>query len=77
MKLGHGAEENELVPRLIEGVLVGKGVVGVTAGGCGGVPQRMAMPCHGTASPCGTATCCSMPVVSDMERNRYNRPSFQ
>jgi len=31
--LGHGGEEVELVPRLIEGVLVGKRVVGVAAGG--------------------------------------------
>jgi len=30
--LGHGGEEDELVPRLIEGVLVGKRVVGVSAG---------------------------------------------
>ena len=32
-QLGHGGEEDELVPRLIEGVLVGKRVVGVAAGG--------------------------------------------
>ena len=30
--MGHGGEENEYVPRLIEGVLVGKRVVGVAAG---------------------------------------------
>jgi alpha-tubulin suppressor-like RCC1 family protein len=30
--LGHGDDEDELVPRLIEGVLVGKRVVGVAAG---------------------------------------------
>jgi len=32
-RLGHGSEETELVPRLIAGVLVGKRVVGVAAGG--------------------------------------------
>jgi len=31
-QLGHGGNENELVPRLIEGVLVGKRVVGVATG---------------------------------------------
>ena len=31
-KLGHGGYDNVLVPRLIEGVLVGKRVVGVAAG---------------------------------------------
>jgi len=31
-KLGHGGEQDEHVPRLIEGVLVGKRVVGVAAG---------------------------------------------
>ena len=31
-QLGHGGKENEHVPRLIEGVLVGKSVVGVTTG---------------------------------------------
>jgi len=31
-RLGHGDEENEYVPRLIEGVMVGKRVVGVAAG---------------------------------------------
>jgi len=31
-RLGHGVEDNEVMPRLIEGVLVGKRVVGVTAG---------------------------------------------
>jgi len=31
-RLGHGGEENELVPRLIEGPLVGKVGIGATAG---------------------------------------------
>jgi alpha-tubulin suppressor-like RCC1 family protein len=31
-QLGHGGNEDELVPRLSEGVLVGKRVVGVAAG---------------------------------------------
>ena len=30
-ELGHGGQDHELVPRLIEGVLVGKRVVGVAA----------------------------------------------
>ena len=30
-RLGHGGNDNELVPRLIEGVMVGKSVVGVSA----------------------------------------------
>jgi len=32
-RLGHGGEENERVPRLIAGVLMGKRVIGVSSGG--------------------------------------------